>query len=272
MMSRFRAGPCRSVIAGVLLALVFTALHAAYVVEWTAPLQHYYAYGYTANRDYTYDLTGDSIPELFVTDSIWLKVYSGVTRGLIWTLTAPYYGSMSFNLANTDGDAAKELVLSAFRYSPDFRGRFYVYDCQSRALEYTSPEKTGYPYISVADVDGDGKSEICFISGPGGNRILEVYGSDALDAEEPPAVPEAREYGSAVPNPARPGVALTIPIAPGSDRVTITDITGRPLRVIPTGGSSAVIWDGCEDGGIPAPAGTYLYRSGPAAGRVQLIR
>jgi len=251
----------------LVVALVASA-SATYVIEWTAPLAYSYAYGYTANQNYSYDITGDSNPEIYVSDSTALKVYNGVTHNLIWTIPLAYpYGGYPI-IANTDGDANKELVFSAYSTSPSYTGKFYVYDCQTHTQEFASPAKSGYINISVADVDGDNKSEICCISGPAGSRILEVYGSDAQDIEESPA-PETRvETPLPFPNPAR--CAVQLPVAPGAaGTVTVTDLAGRVVRVL--AGTGTVVWDCRDMAGVRVPQGTYVFSSGPASGKVEVI-
>jgi hypothetical protein len=255
-------------IAVLLAVALVGAAPAAYVVEWSAGLSYSAAYGYTSNKNYSYDITGDSIPELFVSDSSSLKVFNGVTHALIWTIPMSYtYGGYPL-IANTDGDANKELAFSAYSYTSGYTGRFYVYDCATHSLEYQSPVKTGYPSLSVADIDGDDKSELCLASGPGGSRILEVYGSDAQDVEESPAPAIRSESSSPIPNPARRIVQL--PVAPGTPGlVTVFDLSGRIVRTL--SGSGFAAWDCRDDGGALVPAGTYVFNSGSLAGRVEVI-
>lgn len=252
----------------VLSAVLCAAAYGAYVVEWSATgLAYSMAYAYTGGST-SYDVTGDSIPEIFVTDSSSLKVYSGVTRGLIWTIPSGGYSYLGFPyVGNTDGDAAAELVLLCYTYSSGYSGRFYVYDCNTHAQEFASPVKQGYPSLGVADVDGDNKNEICIVSGTG-SRILEVYGSDAAGAEELPSAP-AVEPVTAMPNPATGTVLLSLPATRGSV-VEVTDAAGRVVRRFEASGST--VWDCRDDGGTPVPAGVYLYRQGDCRGRVTVAR
>jgi hypothetical protein len=251
----------------LVVALVASA-SATYVIEWTAPLAYSLAYGYTSNKSYSYDITGDSIPELFISDSSALKVYNGVTHSLIWTITLSYpYGGYPI-IANTDGDANKELTFAAYSVSPSYSGKFYVYDGQTHSQEFASPVKSGYLNVSVADVDGDNKNEICCISGAAGSRILEVYGSDAQNVQESPA-PETRvETPLPFPNPAQHVVRL--PVAPGSSgTVTVTDLTGRVVRVL--AGTGTVVWNCCDMAGTRVPQGSYVFSTGPVSGKVEVI-
>jgi hypothetical protein len=261
-----RIADCRLMV--LLVAALVGIASAAYVIEWTAPLSYSSAYGYTSNQSYSYDITGDSIPELFVADSSSLKVFNGVTHSLIWTIPLSYtYGGYPL-IANTDGDANKELAFSAYSYTSGYTGRFYVYDCVTHSLEYQSPVKSGYPSLAVADIDGDGKSELCLASGSGGSRILEVYGSDAQDVQEPPAPVTRDETPSPIPNPAR--LVVQLPIAPGAPGiVTVFDLSGRVVRTLAGAGFAA--WDCRDDAGTPVSAGTYVFNSGSLTGRVEVV-
>jgi hypothetical protein len=122
----------------IVFSLGLTPLLASYVIEWSASLNYGYATAYTSNRTMSYDANGDSLPDVFVTDSSSLKVYSGATRGLIWTINGAPYTTLGFPyIANTDGDANRELVMSGSRYDQSYvyHGKFFVYDCQSHNLE-----------------------------------------------------------------------------------------------------------------------------------------
>lgn len=252
----------------LLIAALVASASAAYVIEWTAPLSYSMAYGYTSNANYSYDITGDSNPEIYVSDSTALKVYNGVTHSLIWTIPLAYsYGGYPI-IANTDVDANKELVFSSYNYTPSYVGRFYVYDCQTHAQEFASPVKSGYLNVSVADVDGDGKSEICCISGAAGSRILEVYGSDAADLNETPDPETEKAPARPFPNPAQHAVQL--PVAPGtSGTVTVTDLAGRVVRVLV--GTGTVVWDCRDRAGALVPQGTYVFSTGSVSGKVEVI-
>lgn len=253
------------------LALALGAANAGYVLEWSASgLAYSYAYVYTANPAVRYDVTGDSIPEIFIADSSSLKVYSGVTHSLIWTIPSGGYTTIGFpHIANTDGDVQKELVVLCYSYSSGYTGKFYIYDCQSRDLEYTSPTRNGYLSLAVADVDGDGKSEICLASGTT-SRILEVYGSTDAGCDEAGEHPALHERAAA-PNPATGLVRLQLPEARSGDAVEIADLAGRVIRAIAAAGPE-VVWNCADDQGRPVPPGVYLWRCGGASGSVTVVR
>jgi hypothetical protein len=262
----------------LLTGLLIGILPASYVVEWSASLSYSYAYVYSGNQHTSYDVTGDSVPDIFVTDSAALKVYSGVTHNLIWNIsTSPYYYIGYPYVTNTDGDANKELVILVYRLNGSaYAGKFMVYDCQTHNQEYTSSEKSGYPYCSVADVDGDNKSEICLTSGGSGSRILEVYGSTDIGIDEEVKPQPIRSFGSAIPNPVKDNVRFNVILSEtGAQPVLITDVTGRVVRNLTVSGnknnSVQVIWDCLDDAGIRVPVGNYFYRCGNTVGKIEVI-
>jgi hypothetical protein len=258
-----------------LIALLAAAAFASYVVEWTAPATYSSATAYTSNGTVSYDVNGDSIPDVFLMDSSALKVYSGVTHGLLWSMPSGGYAYLSYpTIANTDGDAAKELVFQVSNYTPSYQARFYVYDCGSHALEYTSPVKSGYAYTVVADVDGDNKSEIIMTSGAAGSRIMEVYGSTDLDVNEESADALNESVAPAFPNPTGRSVTLAFPgREPVPASVLVMDAAGRIVRHLELrAGEPALTWDCADDLGMPVPAGTYLYQCDPQSGKVEVVR
>jgi hypothetical protein len=266
----------KTVLIFGLLVIGATVAFGTYTVEWSSSLSYSMATGYTSNKNYSYDITGDSIPELFAMDSSSLKVFNGVTHSLIWTIPMSYtYGGYP-TVCNTDGDANKEIVFSAYGYSSGYSGRFYVYDCQTHNQDYISPVKNGYPSVVAADIDGDGKSEICCVSGNAGSRILEVYGSDAVVVKEGGVREVESATLAAFPNPARHFVNLMIAAGAAGDVVSILDIAGRIVRTMPLSNPRAqdptpVLWDCCDDAGQPVVPGSYLFRCGSSAGRVEVI-
>lgn len=259
----------------LLIALLAAAASAAYVIEWTAPANYSSATAYTSNNTVNYDVNEDSIPDVMLMDSSALKVYSGVTHGLLWSMTSGGYAYIGYPvIANTDGDAAKELVFQVSNYTPSYQAKFYVYDCQSHSLEYTSPVKSGYAYTAVADVDGDNKSEIIITSGAAGSRIMEVYGSDDVGVDEAPAEIPALGTPQSFPNPATGSVRLTFSApARESAPVLVIDAAGRVVRRLELrAGETALNWDCSDDFSSPVPAGSYVYVCGEHSGKVEVAR
>lgn len=253
------------------LVLLLASARAGYEIEWSATgLVYSMAYVYTGGNT-SYDVTGDDIPEVFVTDSTSLKVYSGVSRSLIWTITpSGGYTYMGFPyIGNTDGDAANELVLLCYSYSSGYVGKFFVYDCGNHSKEYESQQKNGYPSVGVADVDGDNKNEICIVSGTS-SRTLQVYGSTDAGCDDAPTVPAPRQHVAA-PNPANGLVRLVISHLRGPASVEMIDAAGRVVRRLAASGPEA-FWDCRDDRGEPVPPGVYAWRCGGGGGSVTVCR
>jgi hypothetical protein len=258
-----------------LIALLAAMASASYVVEWSAPTTYSSSTAYTYNRSASFDVNGDTIPEIMLMDSSALKVYNGVTRSLLWSMPSGGFAYIQYPVvAHTDGDAAKELVFQVSNYTPSYQAKFFVYDCQSHALEYTSPVKSGYSYTAVADIDGDNKSEIIITSGNAGSRIMEVYGSTDVGVDEEPVGTPEESAAPAFPNPTGRNVLLSFPgREPGSTPVLVTDAAGRTVRHLELhAGEPALSWDCADDAGLPVSAGTYLYQCGPQSGKVEVVR
>jgi hypothetical protein len=251
----------------VCTVLALAAAQAAYLVEWSATGFIYtYSYVYSSNSSTSYDVNGDSIPDVFVTDSTSLKVYSGVSHSLIWTIPTGGYTYVGFpNIANTDGDGAMELTVLCYSYSSSYTGKFYVYDCNTHSLEYSSPVKNGYLSMAVADVDGDNKSEACISSGTS-TRILEVYGSDAAGCDDAGMAPPSLT-ATVMPNPATGFVRIELPGGRGRQPVEVLDAAGRVIRTLTADGPETV-WDCADGAGQPVPPGVYFWRSAGASGTV----
>lgn len=259
------------------LVICCATLSADYVVEWSASGLSTYSTVYTASRTNDYDVDGDGIPDVIVLDDCCceMRVYSGVTGSLIWTINLPTgYLLRKFYVGNTDRDASKELVLG-MSTTTGF-GRFLIYDCESHNLEYASPEKRlriQPDCFAVADVDGDGMKEICFIGGDS-LATLDVYGWSGPGIQENPSS-DSRTTGAVVPSPARRSVRFSIPPSEDDEReVTITDVAGRVVRKFRAEdrrGTNTVVWDCRDNTGRTVPTGTYLYSCGNTAGKLEVV-
>ena len=259
----------------VSIALLVAFASASYVVEWSASANYSSCVAYTSNSHVSYDVDGDSIPEVMLMDSSALKVYSGVTHNLLWSMPSGGYAYLGYpTIANTDGDAAKEIVYQAQSYTPNYKAKFYVYDCASHSLEYSSPEKSGYAYTTVADIDGDNKSEIIITSGDAGSRKMEVYGSDDADVREMPGLTAGEASASALPNPAARSVLLSFPRpVMESGPILVMDASGRVTRHLELRARErTVTWDCTDDLSLPVPTGTYLYRCYGQSGKIEVVR
>lgn len=91
---------------------------------------------------------------------------------------------------------------------------------------------------------------------------MGCYEFVAATAVDEPATGRASIL-AALPNPANPSTTLSWRLArPGRVRLTVHDLGGRLVRVLLDGeldaGSHTARWDGCDDGGRRAAAGSYL--------------
>jgi len=257
--------------AATVLALLLSPLHAGYVVEWTAPLNNPYGC-YWAGKPTISDVDGDSIPDLFVDDSSSLKIYSGVSHNLIWTIPTPsrprmdQYGTPV--VTNTDGDPQNELVFITVG-DPE---RLFIYDCATETLEF-SPSQEGFESCPPTDLDGDGKAEICF-QADSNPLLLEVYGWAAGVSEYPPSSPSTGRV-KASPTPTRRSVSFTLPASAGPGSIAIVDATGRNVRTLSASalpGPRKIEWDCLDNAGSPVPAGTYIYRLAKTSGKLEVVR
>lgn len=114
---------------------------------------------------------------------------------------------------------------------------------------------------------------------------VAVYGYACTDAEVaamaalPTAVPQVAELQRIVtmPNPFRGRTYFSLPAPYHRETVRIYSVRGRLVReIVPSSGSSGVVWDGRDTRGAHVAAGTYLYRVGTTnaftAGKIVLLR
>ena len=259
--------------AATILALLLSPLRAGYVVEWTAPAGSWAGY-YAMGKPTVSDVNADSIPDVFVADSDGLRIYSGVSHNLIWTVTglhSPDVEAMPPVVVNTDDDSYKELVV--FSYGGGL-SPFWIFDCATHALEFTSPPvRKNEGGSIVADIDGDGTAEILVEDST--HSVLQVWGwASGSVNENPPPSPSANPV-TASPTPARRSVNFTLPASAGPGSVTIIDATGRIVRTLSAPalpGPRELQWDCLDNSGSPVPAGTYIYRLEETNGKLEVVR
>lgn len=118
-----------------------------------------------------------------------------------------------------------------------------------------------------------------------------VYTLSSVLTEGPQSVhdpsdtrPESLELGANYPNPFNSGTRIPFRLdadAAGPVTLAILDVAGRRIRTLNLGrytgaGDHWIDWDGCDEGGLPAPSGTYLVRlftrAGADARKVTLLR
>jgi hypothetical protein len=113
------------------------------------------------------------------------------------------------------------------------------------------------PTPTVSDIDGDGRCEICVVSGDSTALSLQVYGSTGA-VEESPRPPVLRL--SVAPSVSRSAVVIT-GLPPSASPVRVSDVCGRVVRTLAPAGSGPVVWDGADDHSRPVPPGCDLGRA-----------
>lgn len=250
------------------LALLLSPLYADYVVlvNWDDRISMVYSQG----KPTIFDVTGDSVPDIFTADSTTVEIFNAVT-GLVWEFPFVKVGETPV-VTNTDNDPAEELVVSTAIAHDNVEPRpchFGIYDCGSHALEFASPE--GYAVVAVADVNDDARAEVFTLDSSG---VFSVWGWTS-GVDESPASTSHVGSMKASPVPARRSVNFTLPASAGPGSILITDAAGRIVRTLPApdlSGCREARWDCLDNRGCPVPAGTYLYRLGETGGKLEVVR
>lgn len=176
-----------------------------------------------------------------------------------------------------------------------------VYNYGNRSESYNTRMIIGPGYDTVVDVTGHAagtKLAVVFPDwtvsyAPGFYAVTcsTQLGTDTLPANDrlqdsvevtpPPGVADAwltagGTWLEARPNPARRQVRFQVASGPGAaaTELRIFDATGRcvrTLRAIRPGGSSSLVWDGCDMSGRMLPGGVYFCRAGGQRDAVELV-
>lgn len=114
---------------------------------------------------------------------------------------------------------------------------------------------------------------------PENDLLKEVNQYTTVDEER--AIPGNFYLARNYPNPFNPSTSIRYEIASdGQISLIIYDVMGRKVKTLADGFTSAgqhsVVWDGCDDSGIPVSSGIYLYviktPAGIATRKMNLIR
>lgn len=273
-------------VAAVLLVCGLSL--AQYTREWQSGNLGYNCWG----ASYGYDVDGDGIPNMWIRSSGQIVIYKNYS--VYWTISFPGYdypylvtprdidGDGIIKPVNTDGDAAGEVVATAYRISgSDYYGRIRVYDASTKQLEWESVEIAGFVgSATVDDVDGDGKHEIIITryNYSGNWGYVEVYGYTGQGVGGDSRYVLRRQV-VATPSVASGEVRFTL-AGGGRTRLVVYDGTGRLVREmlnaeVPAGEYN-LKWNGCDESGTRLSAGVYLYRleteDGTESGRVTLTQ
>lgn len=108
------------------------------------------------------DLDGNGSLELLVGEGQWgeVRVFDPATQAQIDHIPNPDHGVSGLEVADVDGDGAKEILWSA-GYSSSGPDHLRIADRVTHAIEYLSPDLVG-PVVGVqrGDLDGDGQDEL----------------------------------------------------------------------------------------------------------------
>lgn len=132
----------------------------------------YFSSGFGTNVA-TGDVDGDGIDEILGTKS-WtgVSLFSAVTKSTLWTMDNSSTCSVAF--ANTDADAAKELIMGDCQF-----GHVTIYDATKSDFTVKTQLNTielGALSVAAGDVDNDGITEVIWSAGQShtGEDILAV--------------------------------------------------------------------------------------------------
>jgi hypothetical protein len=275
----------------LLLGLLAVPASAQYSRQWQSGTLGYNAWG----ASYGYDIDGDGVPNMWIRSAGQLAIYNASFTAY-WTIAFPGYdypmlatprdvdGDGLIRPVQMDGDAAGEVVVSAYKTSPSIAGIVRVYDAVSHALEWQSSEIAGFSgTVSVDDVDGDGKHEIVLTRNDysGSWGYVEVWGHTGAGIDAGSGFRLQSVVSVATPSVFAGSTDVRFELGgPASVRLTVADEAGRIVRTLADArlpaGRYQMSWDGRDDAGELAAAGAYFYRlehDGEASsGRLVLVR
>lgn len=114
---------------------------------------------------------------------------------------------------------------------------------------------------------------------PENDLLKEVNQYTAIDEEQ--MIPGNFYLSRNYPNPFNPSTSIKYETASdGHVSLVIYDVTGRKVKTLADGfmsaGQHSIVWDGCDDSGMPVSSGVYLYiiktPAGNATRKMNLIR
>jgi len=258
-----------TIVAALFIFNLETAL-CQYSEIWKSGGLSYLSYGYSWNNDVenSADVNGDGIPDLWVVKNKGVDFYEGTHFNLIWQLTTTYASIYSVGLADTDGDGVIERIFLEGSSNPSV-GRVRIYDNVTHVMEWLSDEIEGISFVHVADVNGDGKSEMIITTiHEQDSCVVHVYkhtGSEVVEGNERENKPEKNRLSQNYPNPFNPETSINYELqTDGIVTITIFNSLGQQVRVLFNGnqraGEYSIVWDGGNDEGQRVASGLYFYQ------------
>jgi hypothetical protein len=115
-------------------------------------------------------------------------------------------------------------------------------------------------HIAFAIVGGSGLTDLQAHS-----DAAQSLWDDPVDSGDPAYAPRRTHLAQNVPNPFNPATQIAFELARSSSvELNVYSVTGRLvrtlLREVRAPGVHRIQWNGLDDGGQPAPSGTYFYR------------
>ncbi len=230
------------------------------------------------------DLDGDGRIDLAVTPAeesgeiAWYGAPADPRTGA-WTkhtLLAGAYRYHSLQLVDLDGDGRRDVLAAQMHTAPSPVIEAYLNaGTGGGAWERVTIDQASTHNLAVGDVDGDGRLDLMGCNYIGTPPVtVWLAGTGWLSpASPPPAHPRLALV--AAPNPFNARVQLTVSgDLQGPLSLAIFDLAGRRVRTlvrgVEPGGTATYTWDGRDDEGLRAPAGSYLAVL--SAGAAQVAR
>jgi len=257
---------CLIVVALFFISNLETAL-CQYSEIWNSGKIEYQSWGVG-----WHDANGDNVSDLWIfKKNNEIDIYDGIDFNLIWQLTTTYAYIGCVGWADTDGDEVMEMIFMERSTNPMFVGRIRIYDNVTHLLEWHSEEIEGFNQVCVADINGDGKSEIIINTcnyDKQDSCVVYVYGyagSGVGEENQGENRPEKSGLSQNYPNPFNPTTTIKYELqTEGIAAITIFNSLGQEVKVLFNGkqqaGEHSIIWDGKNEQGQRVASGVYFYQ------------
>lgn len=200
-----------------------------------------FAYAYSTSVAGSMDYDGDGYPDLNMyiskTDqSYQTRIVSGATREPLFAPINTNGTTQASMAVDLDQDGSPEFILSNFNYNVDakrYDGSIQVRSGVNGAIKWSlNVTSLGFPSVSFADFDRDGRPEFLFTTITANSVTVSVYGQKGevgVKARGESLRPETMEL-RAFPNPFNSNSFIEFDVVrPGSVELSLFDTNGRML-------------------------------------------